>query len=324
MEIIDILISLLVILLSFIICCISGLSVYTIIEAIINYRGSDEENKVEKEKIEKYSEMLLEAIEEIEEENNSKILFIVDDVDDWKKYKDEIPSNLTRRMITLYSSSTETFFNWYSKVCEEEGQTLDVIIYTDGGCTRMCDIVCKILNESKCEVNTYIPYHAFSSGTLVAFSSDNIYMNNYSFLSPVDAQSSLNNSDEYYSSDAYLKLLENVKNLRMYSNSYLSTIDNSKLHDETLDYLREIFIKKGLTEDECNSIIEVFGSGKYSHSSVFSYKQVINCGLDVTLGIPDDINNLFSTYLKIAKNIKKIKGDNNNDSVENNASEEDD
>lgn len=149
-------------------------------------------------------------------------------------------------------------------------------------------------------------------------------MNNYSFLSPVDAQSSLNNSDEYYSSDAYLKLLENVKNLRMYSNSYLSTIDNSKLHDETLDYLREIFIKKGLTEDECNSIIEVFGSGKYSHSSVFSYKQVINCGLDVTLGIPDDINNLFSTYLKIAKNIKKIKGDNNNDSVENNASEEDD
>ncbi len=320
MAIIYILISLLIILSSLLICHKSSIIIYTIVEAIKKYRESDEENVDEKKKIEEYSEMLLEAIEEIEEENNSKILFIVDNANDWKKHKDEIPSGISKRIITLNGSHVSTFFNWYSKVCEEE--KLQIILYTTGGDVQMCDIVCKILNESKCKVDTYIPYYALSSGTLIAFSSDNIYMNDYSFLGPVDAQSQFIDSAEFYSSDAYLKLLENVKDLKMYSQSYLSTIDNSKLHDETLDYLHEIFTKKGMRDNECKVIIEMFGSGKYSHSSIFSYKKIIDCGLDINLGIPDDINDLFSTYLKVAKNIKKIK-DNKDDGNNDNDDEDD-
>ena len=323
----------------------SSMTIYVIVEAIKNYGKSDEENAEEKEKIEKYSEALLEAIEKTEEENNSKILFIVDDCDDWKKYKDEIPNGIRKRMVALDNSYYETFFNWYSKVCEEEvsseteslcskeeedeeeenndedEEKLQIILYTDGGDVQMCDIICKILNESKCKVDTYIPYYALSSGTLIAFSSDNIHMNDYSFLSPVDAQSSLNNSAQFYSSDAYLKLLENVKDARVHSNSYLSAVDNSKLHDETVDYLREIFTKKGMSEDECKNIINMFGSGKYSHSAIFSYNKLVDSGLDINLGIPDDINDLFSTYLKVVKNIKKIKAskeDNDNDDSDDN------
>ena len=45
-------------------------------------------------------------------------------------------------------------------------------------------------------INIYIPRYCYSGGSMVALCGDNIYMNNYSLLSPVDPQISFDDQDE--------------------------------------------------------------------------------------------------------------------------------
>jgi hypothetical protein len=65
---------------------------------------------------------------------------------------------------------------------------ISVILTTDGGSSLVVERYVNILRRFYGEVNFIIPNHAFSAGTIFCMSGDNIYMDFFSVLGPIDPQ----------------------------------------------------------------------------------------------------------------------------------------
>ncbi len=66
--------------------------------------------------------------------------------------------------------------------------TLDVILTTPGGSLTPVQRMVDIFRHFYREVNYIVPDYAFSAGTIMCMSGDNIFMNYYSALGPIDPQ----------------------------------------------------------------------------------------------------------------------------------------
>ncbi|MEC9491124.1 SDH family Clp fold serine proteinase [Flexistipes sp.] len=65
---------------------------------------------------------------------------------------------------------------------------LDLIIHTPGGDYEATKRIISYLDNSFSEINVFVPHLAMSGGSLIACSSDKIYMGNYSNIGPTDPQ----------------------------------------------------------------------------------------------------------------------------------------
>lgn len=65
---------------------------------------------------------------------------------------------------------------------------LTVILTTNGGSLSPVERIVNVFRNFYKEVNFIVPDHAYSAGTIMCMSADNIYMNYYSVLGPIDPQ----------------------------------------------------------------------------------------------------------------------------------------
>lgn len=65
---------------------------------------------------------------------------------------------------------------------------ISIILTTEGGSSLAVERYVNILRQFYGEVNFIIPNHAFSAGTIFCMSGDNIYMDFFSVLGPIDPQ----------------------------------------------------------------------------------------------------------------------------------------
>ena len=70
----------------------------------------------------------------------------------------------------------------------QKNNTLYVVLTTPGGSLTPVQRMVDIFRHFYVEVNFIIPDYAFSAGTIMCMSGDNIYMNYYSALGPIDPQ----------------------------------------------------------------------------------------------------------------------------------------
>ncbi|MEI0797638.1 hypothetical protein R4Q14_04830 [Brachyspira intermedia] len=71
---------------------------------------------------------------------------------------------------------------------DNKKDTLSVILTTNGGSITPVERIVNIFRHHYKEVNFIIPDHAYSAGTILSMSGDNIYMDYYSVLGPIDPQ----------------------------------------------------------------------------------------------------------------------------------------
>lgn len=98
---------------------------------------------------------------------------------------------------------------------KDKHDSIYVILTTPGGSLPPVQRIVDILRYFYTEVNFIIPDYAFSAGTILCMSGDNIYMNYYSCLGPVDPQVQ-NKEGKLVAALGYLdkigELLEKAKN----------------------------------------------------------------------------------------------------------------
>ncbi len=70
----------------------------------------------------------------------------------------------------------------------EKKDTIYIILTTTGGSAHAVDIYVNILRHHYKIVNFIVPDYAYSAGTIFCMSGDNIYMDYYSVLGPIDPQ----------------------------------------------------------------------------------------------------------------------------------------
>jgi len=68
------------------------------------------------------------------------------------------------------------------------GKDFDLILYTPGGEVFSAVYISRVLNKYPGKIRCFVPTFAMSGGTLLALSTDEIYMNDYACLGSVDPQ----------------------------------------------------------------------------------------------------------------------------------------
>ena len=100
------------------------------------------------------------------------------------------------------------FFDQLQNLKKEE--PIDIILETPGGLAEVVDEFVRQLRNMFTTVNIIIPGCAYSAGTIFAMSADEILMNNFSTLGPIDAQVQFNG--QMMSADSILDGFEEIKN----------------------------------------------------------------------------------------------------------------
>lgn len=97
------------------------------------------------------------------------------------------------------------FLNLVEDLQNDAGKhdSLYVILTTNGGSAEMVERYVNILRHHYTEINFIVPDYAYSAGTIFCMSGDNIYMDYFSVLGPIDPQV-LNKEGKYIAALGYL------------------------------------------------------------------------------------------------------------------------
>lgn len=116
----------------------------------------------------------------------------------------EIQSLLNQRLSQLEDHLDSDIFTYYGPIddsivpiiknviediaLEKKHNRLSIILTTTGGSATAVERYVNIIRNFYDEVNFIVPNYAYSAGTIFCMSGDNIYMNYYSVLGPIDPQ----------------------------------------------------------------------------------------------------------------------------------------
>tara|TARA_Y100000385_G_C13060554_1_gene624192 strand:+ start:1007 stop:1765 length:759 start_codon:yes stop_codon:yes gene_type:complete len=186
------------------------------------------------------------------------------------------------------------FINWYSTINVDE--KLEIIINARGGSIFSSDVILNILLLHDGEINIYIPYFSYSAGSMLALCANNLYLNNYSLMSPVDPQIDYDKNQQPVKS--YLKYAR-VKGLsRMSFSDVMKYYECKSLYDDNIRNMKRMLRDK-YSKNKMENIIKHFGRGIYPHDKQFNIDELENMGLIINSPVPKKYQETFKRIIKI-------------------------
>ena len=223
--------------------------------------------------------------------NNRKIIIIINEMSDT-----DIKIN---KLLNNYLIPIDDHMSFMKCIQNTKYEELDLIIHSEGGDIFSCDTIVNILLSFNGEKNAYVPYHAFSAASVVTFSCDNIYIDKFAQLGPVDPQISVsidNESDEEY---VPAKTLIKMNRRGILDKELLiSYYEGKLLYDDGIRTFKKILGNKYENKVK-NKIVTEFCSGKYPHSKPFNVNDLIDMEIELNVFIPEDINIISKLILKL-------------------------
>ena len=231
------------------------------------------------------------------------ILFIIVNNKDKnkKKYKIEFDNNLmiicnkksdSKSIINI--DDEKEFMEKYKQIKIYED--IHIIIDSTGGDISSSDAIIHILNLHEGVINIYIPKIAYSAGSMIALCGDNIYLNTFSLMSPVDPQVDFMDND-LISVNFYIKMKRLLTLKRMSQDNILKYYESKILYDDNIRNLKKI-LARNYSDYVIRKVIKDFAYGKYPHSKQFNHEELYNMGLNIKLGIPNFIKHNYKKYCK--------------------------
>jgi ClpP class serine protease len=168
-----------------------------------------------------------------------------------------------------------------------------MILHTPGGVALAATQIAFALSAHPSKKTVIVPHFAMSGGTLIALAADEILMDPYGVLGPVDPQFVEGNT--VYPAVSVLKVLESKK---------IEDIDDRTviLADEARKALSQIeaTVRKLLTDKYPTEVVETvineFVKGKYTHDNPITAEDAKRIGLRVKTEIPSEVYQLMELY----------------------------
>ena len=248
------------------------------------------------------NETLLERIRRIEKEDKTNIIFLIDEF--WENNK--IDPRLENHIID--TDDDEKFIEVIHDIQNNrENKSLSIVIYTRGGSIESSDMIVDILLNYVEPVRIYIPTFAYSAGTMIALCGDELYMNKYSIMGPVDPQISYSvdeKTDDDASSRCLMQLIEDKNIDEISDDIYLKAVESKFLHEDNIENIKNIITKRNLnlSKRRKKTILKEFGSGLHPHHKPFNIDKIKALGLPVVCPVPSKYNLLLDSYAKYKNN----------------------
>ena len=178
---------------------------------------------------------------------------------------------------------------------ENVKKKVNLIIHTDGGSCSFSDFLSYILRQRKSFITTYIPEFALSAGSFIALSSNQLYLNWYSSMGPVDTRLDFKLSDEEEVFSAkHIKQIKNKDDALI----ELKSNEASTYHNDDLFVLNCIFKDK----KKRNNILKNFLNTNRSHYIKYGPQELKKFGLNINIGIKKNVVDIFKIFKELKNN----------------------
>lgn len=170
------------------------------------------------------------------------------------------------------------------------GVDLDIILHTPGGDALGADQIVRALKAHKGRKTFFVPYDAFSAGTIIALTGDQIFLSPIAALGPIDTQ--INRIPA-----ARLAYVLQNKPARHIDDEVLTlaSLARDRIRD---DYRRAVASMRGnYSRGRARRIARTLNDGYLSHSFPIMYEEARKIGLNVKLGVPEEVFTIVDSFL---------------------------
>ncbi|HIP86406.1 MAG TPA: hypothetical protein EYH18_02055, partial [Aquifex sp.] len=150
--------------------------------------------------------------------------------------------------------------------------------------------IANALADHKGEVRVIVPHYAMSGGTLIALAADKIILDKHAVLGPVDPQLG------QYPAASIKKVLERKPVEKIEDQTLiLGDVAQKALH-QMKDYVYNLLLKKGYSEEVAQRVAQDFTQGKWTHDYPLTYEILKEYGLRVSTDVPEEVYELMALY----------------------------
>lgn len=165
---------------------------------------------------------------------------------------------------------------------------IDLIVHTPGGLALAAEMIAMALKQHPGRVTVMVPFYAMSGGTLVALAADEILMEAYSVLGPLDPQIG------GLPCPALVRLTRR-KPARSIDDHTFVLADVAQRALEQMRGFISWLLEGRLKKERVRRAADFLTAGYLSHSSPINFTKAKELGLAVRLGLPDLVYELFET-----------------------------
>lgn len=166
---------------------------------------------------------------------------------------------------------------------------IDLVVHTPGGMVLAAMQIARALKAHPAKVTVHVPVYAMSGGTLIALAADEIAMDDFSVLGPIDPQIAGIPAASLLAVKAE-KPIEEINDLTlMFANMSEKALRQVKAG------ARELLNDK-MAPAAAEALVEKLASGQWTHDYALTFKEARQLGLHVKQGVPGSIRKLMRLY----------------------------
>jgi len=176
---------------------------------------------------------------------------------------------------------------------------IDLVLHTPGGMVLAAMQIARALRAHPAKVTVHVPIYAMSGGTLLALAANEIAMDTFSVLGPIDPQ---------------LVGLPAAGFLEVKQQKPIAEINDLTLLLAGMSDKAVSQVKRGALEligdrmppDKAKALVDKLAGGQWTHDYALTQSEALELGLNVKAGIPASIMQLMTLYPQPVQRLPSI------------------
>jgi len=231
-------------------------------------------------------------IEDIERERGTKVITMIHKKELWTS-PDEKPE--------IGIEDTEKVLQQFRKL--EPTKPVDLILHTPGGYALAAQMMAMAIKFHRGKVTVIVPFYAMSGGSLMSLAADEIRMEKYSVLGPVDPQ--IPTPDGMWPASSLATLIK-TKPIQNVTDRMVIMSDVANLETENAKAFVLWLLEGKMERDRAEQVADFLARGYMSHATPITLDVARAMGLNVVEGIPEKVYELFKTFAFTGQTYKRF------------------
>lgn len=220
-------------------------------------------------------------VKALEAERGSKIITLIQRKEPWSKQDSTDDDD---EYITI--EDTEHILGEIHRTPKDK--PIDLILHTPGGMALAAEMIATALYEHPAKTTVIVPFYAMSGGTLCALAADEILMEKFSVLGPVDPQ-----LDDMPSSG--WQLVVQKKNIDQVADQTIMMAHIAELATKNMQFLVKQLLSDKMPLDQADKNATFLTGGYITHDTPLNIDTAKSLGLKIHEGVPEKVFDLFTT-----------------------------
>lgn len=171
---------------------------------------------------------------------------------------------------------------------------ITLVLHTPGGLVLAASQIALALKGHPAKKQVIVPHYAMSGGTLIALAADEIHMDPYAVLGPVDPQL----SDSKMGTVPAVSIIKTVKTKGV-ENADDETLIRADVAEKAIKQLEELVIEltvDKLGKEKAEQLAKTLVQGTWTHDYPLTAKKLQELGVPVRVGLPIEVYRLMDLY----------------------------